>query len=48
MSIKAVFFLFFLQCSMGKKQKQKQKNSPTRLAAFIFYIFGCCGFQAKI
>ena len=32
---------------MGKKQKQKQKNSPTRLAAFIFYIFGC-GFQAKI
>ena len=43
MSIKAVFCFFFLQCSMGEK-----KNSPTRLAAFIFYIFGYCGFQAKI
>lgn len=44
MSIKP--FFFFLQCSMGKKQTKK--NIPTRLAASIFYIFGCCGFQDKI
>lgn len=44
MSIKPFFFF----CNVAWEKNKNKKNIPTRLAASIFYIFGCCGFQDKI